>query len=352
MSESRALTPMQKRSIALQQFLRSPGTVERMVSILPKHMTADRMCRLALMAATRNPKLAECVETDKGKTSILIAILNAGQLGIEINGRDGHLVPFQNRRGNYMECVFIPDYKGLIQLAYQSGVVESIEAHAVYERDLFQYQFGSDSFVKHVPSDEDNPGELKYAYACFRMKGGGSGFVVLNKRQVMNRKSSSKKSGEDSIWQQHPEAMWAKSAVRELAKWMPQLPGLDKFAKAVEYEAQQDASGAARIIDGEAVPFSDPDDDEEQPQKSKAERTAEALRDSKKPKPDSEEPKQADIRKHIKAAIDKAFMDPPLQRDAALKKLMDEIEDPDNPACSQEDLDWAKGYISELKKKG
>ena len=30
------------------------------------------------------------------------------------------------------------------------------------------------------------------------MKGGGSGFVVLNKRQVMNRKSSSKKSGEVS----------------------------------------------------------------------------------------------------------------------------------------------------------
>jgi len=99
--------------------------------------------------------------------------------------------------------------------------------------------------------------------------------------------------------------------------------------------------------------------DPEDAGKSKAERTAEQLKGSKKSKAETKPEQAADdsersaaIRKHVKAAIDKAWLEPPLQREAAVKKILDEIEDPDNPACSQEDLDWAKGYVSELKKKG
>ena len=97
--------------------------------------------------------------------------------------------------------------------------------------------------------------------------------------------------------------------------------------------------------------------DPEDSGKTKAERTAEALKGKKKPPPAQQEPdadaeRSAAIRKGIKAALDRASTEPPLQREAAFKKVIDEIEHPDNDLCSQDDVDWAKTHVVELKQKG
>ena len=52
--------------------------------------------------------------------------------------------------------------------------------------------------------------------------GATSKVVVLNKAAVAKiRASSQGASSEYSPWQKHPESMWLKSAVRQLAKWVP-----------------------------------------------------------------------------------------------------------------------------------
>lgn len=95
--------------------------------------------------------------------------------------------------------------------------------------------------------------------------------------------------------------------------------------------------------------------DPEDTGKTKAERTAEKLKGGKK----KDEPKQpspeeversAKIRVNIKNALDRAFDEPPLQREAAIKKVMDDIQDPDNPVVSDDDRNWALDYVVEKKK--
>ena len=239
------LQTLNERGKALAQYLGGDAMKKRLTGALPRHMTPDRMIRIALTAATRNPKLLQC-----GVESIGLALLQASQLGLEPNGRDAHLVPFRNNKANRMDCVLIPDYKGLIQLAYRSGQVDNVSAKAVYSGDFFEYEFGTNERLKHIPSEEENPGELRYAWAMVRFKNGGSKFIVLNKRDVMRRKKVSKSTGQDSPWNTSPETMWAKSAVKELSKWMPQTSELDTFHKAV---AQDDAVEFAGVIDVESV---------------------------------------------------------------------------------------------------
>jgi len=94
--------------------------------------------------------------------------------------------------------------------------------------------------------------------------------------------------------------------------------------------------------------------DPEDAGKTKAERTAESLKGSKKPKAESKVPEDAErsakIRVNIGRALDRAFDEPPLQREAAIKKVMDDIQDPDNPVVSDDDRTWALDYVVEKKK--
>ena len=69
----------------------------RMQSVLPKHITAERMMRVALVAASKNPKLYECT-----KESVAKAMMDASELGLEPGGARqlAALVPYGN------ECQF------------------------------------------------------------------------------------------------------------------------------------------------------------------------------------------------------------------------------------------------------
>lgn len=211
---------------------------EQFANALPKHMTPERLMRTALTAATKNPKLLEC-----RPESFALALLNAAALGLETNGRDAHLVPYGD------QVTLIPDYKGLVQLAYRSSQVAGVTAKAVYKEDDFAYELGTDEFLRHKPSEKEDPGPLVYAWAMCRFKDGASKFVVLNRRDVMRRKAASKSANRsDSPWKSYEESMWAKSAVRELAKWIPQVAELAQ-AVAMEEAAER---GDPQLLDEHA----------------------------------------------------------------------------------------------------
>ncbi len=255
---------VQQRGTTLAKYLSSPAMVKRLSGALPEHMKPERMIRVALTAATRNPRLLDCSPESLG-----LALLTASQLGLEPNGRDAHLVPYRNTKAGTTDCQLIPDYKGLIQLAYRSGQIDNVSAKAVFERDSFDYELGSNEHLRHIPTEEDEPGDLRYAWAMVRFKSGGAKFVVLNKRDIARRRKSSQTAGRsDGPWQTHTEAMWAKSAVKELAKWMPQTPELERFHKAVE---QDDAIEFGGVIDVPSSPVAT----------SKAEDLAGRLREAK-----------------------------------------------------------------------
>ena len=61
---------------------------------LPKHVTVDRIARIALTAYNSNPKLREC-----DQTSLLAAIMISSQLGVEVNTPLGqaYIIPYKIR---------------------------------------------------------------------------------------------------------------------------------------------------------------------------------------------------------------------------------------------------------------
>ena len=69
-------------------FLKNQDAIK---SALPKHMTVDRMIRVAFTCINTTPKLLDC-----SPRSLLAAVLQCAQLGLEPGNTLGHvyLVPF------------------------------------------------------------------------------------------------------------------------------------------------------------------------------------------------------------------------------------------------------------------
>jgi recombination protein RecT len=226
MARTTKIVPFREKLGTMRAYLERGSDQLRM--ILPKTMTPEAMIRYALTAASTNPALFDCTPQSVG-----LALMNSAALGLEPNGRDGHLVPYGN------SCVFIPDYKGLIRLAHQNERLVSFEAHAVRELDDFEFEYGSAKHIRHrfdhtVEDDEQDRGPLVAAWAHYRLDNGAENFIVLTRGQVLKRRAVSKGSqSKSSPWQQWPEEMWAKTAAKVLSKFAPLGPSFDR---AVAYD--------------------------------------------------------------------------------------------------------------------
>jgi recombination protein RecT len=237
-----------------RQFLMSKDVQAQLAHMADKHMTPDHMCRLVLTAVQKTPKLIECFATPQGKRSIGLCMLTAGQSGLPIDGRLSHIVPFRNK-GGYMEAVWMPDYKGLIQLAYNHPKVAAIWTGAVYENDRFEYSAGLNIVLNHAPLLRGDPGALYASYAVCKLTTGESTVVVLPEREIERIRASSRGSDQpDSPWNTAEGEMWKKSAVKALCKIIPQSKELKKV---LEIESEFEDTGTLKnsvTIDVQAQP--------------------------------------------------------------------------------------------------
>jgi recombination protein RecT len=154
------------------------------------------------------------------KDSLRAAIMQASQLGLEpgIMG-SCYLIPFFNSKLGKFECTFMPGYRGFLDLARRSGQIKSLVARAVYENDVFEYEYGLQESVTHKPA-MDERGELRAVYAVALLKDGGHQFEVMSKREIeaVRQKSQGKNAGP---WTDYYDEMARKTVVRKLFKWLP-----------------------------------------------------------------------------------------------------------------------------------
>lgn len=204
--------------------LTDPAIKQQMALALPKHMTADRLARIALTEVRKNPTLGKC-----DQASFLGAIMQCAQLGLEPGGALGHayLLPFENRRKQITEVQFIVGYRGMIDLARRSGQIVSLSARAVHAGDRFTYSYGLEETVTHVPS-ENGGGELTYVYAVAKLRDGGVQFEVMSRAEVEKvrnesngYKSAIKYDRKDNPWIGFFEEMAKKTVIRRLFKYLP-----------------------------------------------------------------------------------------------------------------------------------
>ena len=196
--------------------------------VAPKHLTADRMVRLAMLAVSKQPKLAEC-----SGMSILKSMMVASELGLEPGGALGHgyLVPYrvnQAKRGEparwVNECQFLAGYRGLAKLARNSGEIEIVEAHPVYPGDKFVVRRGTVTELVHEPDylggGERTEGATCY-YALARYKSGAVQFEVMTRAQIEAIMRSTQSKGDYGPWLDHFDEQARKTCIRRLAKSLP-----------------------------------------------------------------------------------------------------------------------------------
>lgn len=187
--------------------------------IAGKLVTPEELIRFTLNAILKNPKLLDCFDTREGTASVFLSIITSRIMDIPCDGIHGYLVPFNDNQKNAVICQFMPGYKGFVQLALRNPKVASINAAAVYEHDEFEFEYGTQKFLRHKPVNGDR-GKVIWAYAIWENDQGRSDFRVLTHDDIERRRNVSK-SKNKGPWVDWYAEMAAKTALLALAKVAP-----------------------------------------------------------------------------------------------------------------------------------
>ena len=220
-----------------QKYLFSDELKKKFQMAVPKWLSVDRLLRVVFSSVLKNPKLLQCTTE-----SLMNAIMQCAQLGLEpILGR-AHLIPYTNRKkkGNPVECQFQPGYQGLVDLAERSGKVETVKAHVVYRNDEFDIEYGLNERLVHRPKmDGGDRGKPMGAYTVWTRTSGVKtySFMLLDDiyRDFRSKSQAYRYARDndrtDTPWIENEPEMLKKSLVKRHSKLEPASV---EFMEAVE----------------------------------------------------------------------------------------------------------------------
>lgn len=181
---------------------------------LPKHMTPERMIRVAITAYTTTPALQSCdIRTVAG------CIVQSSILGLEPNSvlGESYLIPYGK------VCQLIPGYKGLLKLARNSGQLAMVNAQPVHQNDTFEFEDGLDARLIHKRPDAwAERGAVVGYWAGAVLKDGSKQFVVMSRVEAEQHGKRFSKTFAKGPWTTDFDAMALKTCIRKLCKLLPQ----------------------------------------------------------------------------------------------------------------------------------
>ncbi len=245
----RALARQRQTSKALHGALTSPGALAFIKGVAPS-LDAKALALVAWSHVQSSPHLLDCEPR-----SIIESVGEAAKLRLNVDGVLGHayLVPFKDH--GTPKAKMMIGFRGLQHLGYQSGKVLRYHADVVRENDRFTYAEGVElSFHHERPRLGEDRGERLGAYALAHLEGGGPPLVVvMDQQEIEARRQSSasyRRKPKESPWTTHTDAMWMKTAIRELSKRLP-VPELQTAA--LRDEAKDEGRQVPNMVDlGEA----------------------------------------------------------------------------------------------------
>jgi recombination protein RecT len=210
-----------ERVEGLRRVVESPKQIEELRKALPANLDPARIARQCMTLVQYTPKLVDC-----SPRSILLGLMQAAELGLELNGVLGqaYLVPRWNKDLGGMVATFQVGYRGLIQLAWKSGHLTSFRMQTVKEADDFECEYGTSPYLVHKPAKgKRGPSVGYYATVSFAGQEGapkGFDFVYLSRDEMEEHrgKYTDKKS---FAWATDIDAMAEKSCARKLGKRLP-----------------------------------------------------------------------------------------------------------------------------------
>lgn len=223
---------------------------EAFALVAGKHFNPDRLVKLAHGALARQPSLAKCTPP-----SLLVALMRCAELDLEPDSalpqRRMWLVPRWNNKLRANECTYIMDYRAQIQKARETGLVSSIVAEAVYEKDVFKvvYDVEGSSITKftYEPGGAGgvfaDRGQIVGYFAAARLEGGEVQVVTMSKKDAEafrdKRAPKSQQGGLVGPWKSDFDAMAVKTCLRKLWNLLP--AGKSEAARALQARMQEEA---------------------------------------------------------------------------------------------------------------
>ena len=184
----------------------------QMALALPKHLTADRMARLALTAFSTSEKLQQC-----DPKTIAASIMTAGQLGLEpgVNGA-GFLVPYGRT------CTFVPGWKGLVDLVSRSGR-GTVFTGVIFKDQEYTYTDGARrDLVIHNETDLDDPEDITHAYSVGWVKDAAMPIIELWRvTKIRKHRDKYNKQGTKHYSYRDWEMYARKIPLLQVLKYMP-----------------------------------------------------------------------------------------------------------------------------------
>lgn len=248
--------------------------------VAPKWFSVERLTHLMLSATSRNPALLECT-----KESFLGFCMKCAETGMEPIGAGGAwAVPFKNKYTGKREVTFIPDWRGLIQLAKRTEQITHAFGDVICEKDQVDYQKGDTPQLIHKPA-LSNRGQVIGAYCICTLPNGAKHIEYMDKAEIDAIKARSK-AKDEGPWVTDWAQMAIKTVVKRALKVFATSP---QMQTAIEYDNA--AVGLALPADRPpvAMPQELPPHDEkpktdEKPQADKKqEAKTEAKADTEKP---------------------------------------------------------------------
>ncbi|MFF5655279.1 recombinase RecT [[Kitasatospora] papulosa] len=220
---------------------------------LPAHIDAGTF--LAVVRGTLPDLIGRCTPA-----SILQAVITCARFGLLPDGQQA-VITVENRT-----AVFIPTYRGYVELMYRSGLVKSVVTGMVYEGDEWEFEPTAPApldFV-HKPqilASAENRGKPLFAYAFAWLDGGVRSAVSIITREKAEEirdefsrsyQQAEKTGARNSFWHLRFDDMWVKTALRALAKLVPTSAELRALV-AVEQAAEDGRPQILAVLDPEAT---------------------------------------------------------------------------------------------------
>lgn len=180
---------------------------------------APRLVKRAILTFSRNPSLEKCTPQ-----SFIRCVLEAAELGLAIDGRLGHAVPYKT------EAQFQPDYKGLIAVAKRNRVLKDCYGDVVCKADNFRaYRQDGKSYLFHEYPEMLQPrGEVVGAYAVVVLPDGDWRYELMTLADLNTIRGRSKSfNGQGaSPWKSDPAEMQKKTVIKRALKLYCEDPAI------------------------------------------------------------------------------------------------------------------------------
>lgn len=185
--------------------------------------------------------------------SLVAAALESASLGLQIDGVLGHayVVPFR-KKGDWI-ATFMPGYKGYLAKAAEAGC--PIWAHVVHENDHWECDLGANR-LSHRVIDYGDRGAPIGAYAAAKVNGQLVFEYVPHQEIERVKKMALDKAGKGAksiAWSTNEAAMWRKTPIRRLYKFLPLPTTLIRMAEQDEQADTAPREVEAEVVDAEAT---------------------------------------------------------------------------------------------------